>query len=99
MISALKCDDRKAQLLINAGSFLDVKDFAGRTVQDYFRNMAEQKYQELLAVQREQNAISQLINLAVEAKSLSKDLDDLDEKKDLKDSVSVWVKLKRFFGF
>ena len=99
MISALKCDNRKAQLLINAGAFLDVKDFAGRTVQDYFRNMAEQKYQELLAVQREQNAISQLINLAVEAKSLSKDFDDLDEKKERKEGFSIWMKLKHFLGF
>ena len=99
MISALKCDERKAQLLINAGAFLDVKDFAGRTVQDYFRNMAEKKYQELLDVQREQNSIAELISLAIEAKTLSKDFDDIDEKSDDVKKVSIWVKLKHFLGF
>ncbi len=99
MVAALNSDERKAQLLINAGAFLDVKDFAGRSVQDYFRNMAEQKYQKLLAVQREQNTIAELINLAVEARTLSKDFDELDEKEEGKDKISFWKKLKRLFGF
>ena len=95
MIAALQGDERKVQELIDVGAFLDVKDFAGRSVADYFKNMAEKKYQKFLSIQREQNSVSKLINLAIEAKHQTKDDDELfdDEKRE-----SLWLRIKRFFG-
>ena len=98
MIAALMSDVRKAQKLIDCGAFLDVKDFAGRSVQDYFKNMAERKYQEMLTVQGVQNNIVNLISMVENAKGFAKEIEDI-AKEEKKEKVTIWSRIKSFFGF
>lgn len=99
MIAALLSDIHKAQKLIDGGAFLDVKDFAGRSVQDYFKNMAERKYQDMLAIQGVQNNIVNLISLVEKSKNLSKEREEIEQTEIKIEKVSIWSKIKLFFGF
>ena len=99
MIAALLSDIRKAQKLIDCGAYLDVKDFAGRSVQDYFKNMAERKYQEMLTVQGVQNNIVNLISTVEKARNFSKDVEDIALAENKKEKISIWTRIKSFFGF
>ncbi len=97
MIAALQGDTRKVGALINAGAFLEVKDFAGRTVYDYFKNMAERKYQNLLVAEQEQHAMGELLNKIVTAKELSASFDEFEDIEDNKNKISLWERIKKFF--
>lgn len=97
MIAALQGDTRKAGALINAGAFLDIKDFAGRSAYDYFKNMAERKYQNLLVAEQEQYTMGELLNTITTAKELSAEFNDFEELEEKKNKISLWEKIKKFF--
>lgn len=99
MVAALQNNDRMSLDLINAGAFLDVKDFAGRGVRDYFKNMAEKRYQQLLDVKGSQKMVAELIMQIDKARDFKKDIDEALKTEIPKNKKSFWHKLKQFFGF
>ena len=100
MIAALQNDERMALELINAGSFLDIKDFAGRSVRDYFKNMAEKRYQQFLIAESNQKAVAEIIAMVDRAKEFSFEADeDVFETKNQRNKKSLWGKIKSFLGF
>lgn len=98
MVAALQGNGRLALSLVNAGAFLDIKDFAGRSVYDYFKNMADKKYQNLLIAGQEQNSVGHLLDLILNAKEFSVDFNEIEEKEDKKVKNSFWSKIKNFLG-